>query len=452
MKRLVRIIVVGGNAAGPAAAAKAKRFNPNAEVLLFEASEFISTGTCEMPYVLSGEIDDYRKIIFFSPLSFQAEKGVKVFVKHFVQEIDAKKKRIIVKDLVEDKILEHDYDRLILATGSIAKSLPGFDTQLKNIFTLKNINDLIRLDEFIKQEQIANALIIGSGYVGLEAAEALIKRNVQVKIIERESKPLPGADKEFSDEILKILNQNTVEFIGGVNEVEPVITGDKLIAVRIADKFIETDLVLLSVGFEPDTFLVESAKLELGKSGAIKVDQYLKTSDRFIYAAGDSIEVINAVTGKPDYLPLATHAYDLGHIAGENAAGGNVKYEAIVKNISVKIFDKFFASVGLSSNEARRNGFEFKEVFAEARNLVSVMPGGDYVFGKVLADKNSKRIIGASFLGGKEVSGYADLLSALIKLKAPASTLSKINYNYTPPLSPFLNLLNIVGKKYSDNK
>ncbi|MDZ7623188.1 MAG: FAD-dependent oxidoreductase [Ignavibacteriaceae bacterium] len=448
MKRPVKIIVVGGNAAGPAAAAKAKRYNPNADVLLFEASEFISTGTCEMPYVLSGEIDDYRKIIFFSPSSFQQEKGVKVFVKHFVQEIDTKKKQIIVKDLIEDKILEHDYDRLILATGSKAKTLPGFDTQLKNIFTLKNINDLIRLDEFVKEEKVANAIIIGSGYIGLEAAEALIKRNVQVKIIERESKPLPDADKEFSDEILKILNQNKVEFIGDVKEVEPVISGDKLVAVRIGDKFLETDLVLLSVGFEPDTFLAQSAKLELGKSGAIKVDQYLKTSDRFIYAAGDNVEILNAVTGKADYIPLATHAYDLGHIAGENAAGGNAKYEPIVKNISVKIFDKFFASVGLSSVEAKRNGIEFEESFAKARNLVAVMPDSDLVFGKVLAEKNTKRILGASFLGGKEVSGYADLLSALIKLKAPASTLSKINYNYTPPLSPFVNLLNIIGKKF----
>jgi NADPH-dependent 2,4-dienoyl-CoA reductase/sulfur reductase-like enzyme len=448
MKRPVKIIVVGGNAAGPAAAAKAKRYNPNADVMLFEAGEFISTGTCEMPYVLSGEIDDYQKIIFFSSSSFQKEKGVKVFVKHFVQEIDTKRKVIVVKDLIEDKIFEQDYDRLILATGSRAKTLPGFDTQLKNVFTFKNIYELIRLNDYIKENQVRTSIIIGSGYIGLEVVEALVKKNVMVKVIERESKPLPNADKEFSDGILEVLNQNKVEFLGGVKEVEPVVSGDKLIAVRIGDKFIETDLVLLSVGFEPDNFLARSAKLELGKSGAIKVDQYLKTSDRFIYAAGDNTEIINAVTGKLDYIPLATQAYSLGHLAGENAAGKNIQYEPVVKNISVKIFDKFFALIGLSSSEARQNGFEFRESFANARNLVAVMPDSDLVFGKVLADKNSKRILGASFLGGKEVSGYADLLSALIKLKAPASILSKITYNYTPPLSPFVNLLNIIGKKF----
>ena len=448
MKRQIKIIIVGGNAAGPAAAAKAKRYNPNADVLLFEANEFISTGTCEMPYVLSGEIDDYSKIVFYSPSSFQEQKGVKVLVNHFVQEINTKTKIIIVKDLDENKIVEYDYDRLILATGSKSKTIPGFDTQLKNIFTLKNINDLIRFDDYILNEQVKSAVIVGSGFLGLEAAESLVKRNIKVKIIEREASPLPNADKEFSDEILNIFHQNEVEFIGNVKDAEPIVTEEKLLAIRIGEKFIETDLVLISVGFEPDTFLAQSAKLELGKSGAIKVDQYLKTSDRFIYAAGDNVEFINAVTGKADYIPLATHAYESGHIAGENSAGGNVKYSPIVKNISVKIFDKFFASVGLSSQEARRNGFEFQESFAKARNLVDVMPGSDYVFGKILLEKGSERIIGASFFGGKEISGYADLVSALIKLKAPVSVLLNINYNYTPPLSPFINLLKIIGKNF----
>ena len=451
MKRHLRIIVIGGNAAGPAAAAKAKRFNPNADVLLFEANEFISTGTCEMPYVLSGEIDGYQKIIFFSPASFQEEKGVKVYVKHLVEAIDKKRKQVIVRSLIEDKIINFDYDKLILTTGSKAKTLPGFDAQLKNVFTLKNINNLIRINDFVSKDKVSKAIVIGSGYIGLEAVEALKKRNITVQLIEKEKRPLPGADKEFGDEVLKILINNGIEFIGGVNDLEPVISGDKLLGVNLENNFIKTDLVLLSVGFEPDTFLAQSAKLDIGKSGAIKVDPYLKTSDRFIFAAGDNVEVVNAITGKQDYIPLATNAYQMGHIAGENAAGGNLKYDPFVKNISVKIFDKYFAAVGLSSQEAVKTGIEIKEVSAKTRNLVDVMPGSDYVIGKVLADKNSKRIIGGSFLGGKEVSGYADLLSALIKLKAQVSVLSKINYNYTPPLSPFINLLTIIGKKFSDN-
>ena len=178
MKKPLRILIIGGNAAGPAAAAKAKRFNPNADVILFEASEFISTGTCEMPYVLSGEIDNYRKLLFFSPESFMNEKGVKVLVKHFVEEINERKKQIIVQDLIEDKTLTYDYDRLIITTGSKARTLPGFDIQMKNIFTLKNVNDLIQIDNYIKENAVKNAIIIGSGYIGLEAVESLKKRNI----------------------------------------------------------------------------------------------------------------------------------------------------------------------------------------------------------------------------------------------------------------------------------
>jgi pyruvate/2-oxoglutarate dehydrogenase complex dihydrolipoamide dehydrogenase (E3) component len=269
-----------------------------------------------------------------------------------------------------------------------------------------------------------------------------------VTLFERGTEPLPGANKEFSVEILKILNDNEIEFFGGIKDIEPAIINDKLVSVRIGKKFFEADILILSVGFEPDTFLAQSSKLELGKTGAIKVDQYLKTSDRFIYSAGDNIEIINAVSGKPDYIPLATHAYEFGHIAGQNAAGGNIKCDPVVRNISVKIFNKFFASAGLSSDEANKFGFEIEESFVKARNLVEVMPESEFVIGKVLADKSSKRILGASFLGGREVSGYADLLSALIKMKVPASTLSGINYNYTPPLSPFINILNLLGKKF----
>jgi NADPH-dependent 2,4-dienoyl-CoA reductase/sulfur reductase-like enzyme len=447
MKRPLRILVIGGNAAGPAAAAKAKRFNPNADVILFEASEFISTGTCEMPYVLSGEIDDYKKIVFFSSESFMNEKGVKVFVKHCVEEIDEQKKQITVQDLIEDKTLTYDYDRLIITTGSKARALPGFDIQINNIFTLKNINDLIKIDEYIKENSVKNGIVIGSGYIGLEAVEALNKRNINIKVIEKESGPMPGADEEFGNDILKILTKNKIDFIGDVKEIEPVIAGDKLHAVKLGEQLIETDLVLLSVGFEPDNFLARFAKVDLGKFGGIKIDQYAKTSNKFIYAAGDIVEVTNAITGKADYLPLATHAYDLGHVAGENAAGGNVKYEPFVKNISVKFFNKFFTSVGLSKLDAERNGFDAKIISAKARNLVAVMPGSDYVLGKVLVDKSSNKILGASFLGGNEISGYADLISALIRLNAPATTLSKINYNYTPPLSPFINLLSIIGKQ-----
>ena len=442
-----RILIVGGNAAGPAAAAKAKRVNPNAEVVLFEAGNFISTGTCEMPYVLSGDIKNYEELIFFSAQSFEEKKNVKVFTNHFVEEIDKKAKEIKVRDLVQQEIKTFSYDALILTTGSRAKTLPQFPTHLKNVFTLKNISDLISIGNFIKNEYAKHAFVIGSGYVGIEVTEALIKTGIEVSLVEKEKLPMPNAETEISEKVLAILRENNVNFIGNQNNAEPIIYNDKVKAVKIDGRFVDTDLVLVAAGFVPDNYLAVQAKLEMGKTGGIKVDKKLKTSDNFIYAAGDNIEVTNSVTGKPGYFPLASQAYNFGRIAGKNAAGGNAYAEPVVKNFTVKIFDKFFAEVGINTNEAQNIRFDFASVSASTSNLVKVMPGSEEVFGKIVFGKTNRRLLGASFLGGNEISGYADLISALIHLKQPADVLTKINYNYTPPLSPFINLLSLLGKK-----
>lgn len=442
-----KIIVVGGNAAGPAAAARAKRVNPNAEVILFEAGNFISTGTCEMPYVLSGEIKDHNEIVFFSPESFFRKKGVKVFINHSVEEIDTKSNEISVRNIDENELNIFKYDSLVLCTGSNARILPQFNADLKNVFTLKNVSDLIGIKDFININNVSKAVIIGSGYIGLEAAEALSKNDIKVTFLERENEPMPTGEPELKTKIRSLIQSNGIEFIGSIDDIEPVIYNGLVKSIKLGDDYIDTDLVILSVGFSPNSFLAQQAKLELGKYGGIKVDRKLTTSNSRIYAAGDNCEVINAVTGKPDYVPLATTAYTYAHVAGENATGGNLKAAPVVKNAAVKFFNQYFAFVGLTSNEAERVGLEFESVSVKVPNIVKVMPGSREVFCKLIFEKNSHRILGASFYGGTEVSGYADLVSSLIMLKQDADALTKINYNYTPPLSPFINPLYILGKK-----
>jgi len=442
-----KIIVVGGNAAGPAAAARAKRVNPNAEVILFEAGNYISTGTCEMPYVLSGEIKDYNEIVFFSPESFFRKKGVKVFINHSVEEINTRGNEISVRNINDNELATFNYDTLILCTGSTARILPQFTTELKNVLTLKNVSDLIGIKNFIKNNNVSKAVIIGSGYIGLEAAEALSKNDIKVTFLEKEDQPMPTGEPVLKEKILSLIKNNEIEFIGNITEIEPVIYNDFVKSIKLGKDYIDTNLVILSVGFSPNTFLAQQAKLEIGRFGGIKVDKKLTTSNSRIFAAGDNCEVINAVTGKPDYIPLATTAYTYAHIAGENAAGGNLNAEPVVKNAAVKFFDHYFIFVGLTSKEAERAGIEFDSVSVKVPNIVKVMPGSREVFGKLIFEKNNQRILGASFYGGTEVSGYADLVSSLIKLKQDADALTKINYNYTPPLSPFINPLYLLGKK-----
>jgi len=442
-----KIIVVGGNAAGPSAAAKAKRVNPDAEVILFEAGEFISTGTCELPYLISGEIDDHRKLVYFTPESFLKSKGVKVYNKHFVESIDRKSKRILVKNLNNNTSKEYKYDKLILTTGSVVKKIPVFPDQLKNLFFLKSVSNYLEIKKFMTDNNVQNVLIIGGSYIGLETAEAFVTAGKKVTIIDAMEMPMPNSEIEIQHLVKEVLDKNNVEFIGNAADTEYQFSDDKIVSYKYEGRIKDVDLVLTAVGFRPNVSLAQSSRLELGKFGAIKVDNRCKTSDPNIYAAGDNIEIINKITNRPDYYPIATAAHLYGHVAGANAAGGNETTEGVVKNVAVKIFDKTFVAVGLNSTEAKNLDFQNKSVSAVTYNLVKVMSESQKVFGKIIFNPNSKLILGAAFFGDREVIGYGDLISSFIDSKITANRLAHVNFNYTPPRSPFINLLSILGRK-----
>ncbi|MGE5431510.1 MAG: FAD-dependent oxidoreductase [Syntrophomonadaceae bacterium] len=441
------IIVIGGNAAGPSAAAKAKRTSPDSEVIMFEEGEFISTGTCELPYVVAGDICCYKNLVFYSPESFFQEKGVKVYIKHRVEEINRIEKSLTVRNIDENKLLKFSYDKLVLATGSTARKLAWLPGGLENVFRLKTVRDLISIRMFIKEKGARQVVIIGAGYIGLEMAEAFHRIGCSVTLVEKGGLPLPSSETEIQYLIRELLKEKGVDFYGGISELNHFTEGSRLKSFKIEGRLLEPDLVLVAAGFIPNTSLAVKSKLELGRTGALKVDNKLRTSDQNIYAAGDNIEIIEKVTGKPVYLPLATIAHNAGHIAGENAAGGNRFLKPVIKNIAVKVFDKSYVSVGLTLQEALASGFKAVSVHEVVPNLVKVMPQSESVFGKLVYDKNSYKVLGASFFGGKEVSGYGDLIASFIHTGADIRTLGELYYNYTPPLSPFINLLSVLGRK-----
>ncbi len=276
---------------------------------------------------------------------------------------------------------------------------------------------------------------------------ALKNKNYDITILEKESLPLHSSEFEIQKKILEIIENNDIRFLGGYNEYKIVVEDDKIKKINVDGRLIETDLIILAAGFQPNNSLAKNSGIKIGKYGGIQVDKLLLTSESNIFAAGDCIEILNAITNKPFYFPVATAARDYGHIAGANAAGEFNRVEPVVKNISFKIFDKFYVEVGLTSNEAEQYKFNFNEVDGTVPNLVKVMPESIEVYGKIIYEKSSKKILGASFLGGKEVSGYGDLTAALIIANQPVDMLGKINFNYTPPLSPFINLLSVLGRK-----
>jgi NADPH-dependent 2,4-dienoyl-CoA reductase/sulfur reductase-like enzyme len=441
------IIVVGGNAAGPSAAAKAKRTDPMAKVTLFEAGNYISTGTCELPYLLSGQIKNYEDLVFFSPEKFFDKKGVEVYINHRIESIDRKSRTVTVTNLKDDSKHNFNYDKLILATGSKARVVPALSGNYSNVFYLKTIENYKSLSYYMKSKSIKNVAVVGSGYIGIEAAEAFAEIGCGVVLIEKESDPLPTADKEIQKLVLETLKSNSVEFIGDGQKVKYIKKDNLVTRVKQESRLLDTDLILVAGGVEPNSYLAESSNLSIGKNGGIKVDSRLKTSDPHIYAAGDCTEVTNFITNKPEYIPLATVAHEHGHVAGANSAGNNDRVKPVVKNIAVKIFDYMYVQVGLTEAEAEEHQFLYSTVHAVADNLVKVMPESRRTFGKIIFDTRTRMILGAAFYGGKESVGHGDLAAAFITNKISADKLSDIAYSYTPPASPFINLMSILGRK-----
>ncbi len=442
-----KIIVIGGNAAGPSAAAKAKRVDPNADIKMFEAGEFISTGTCELPYLISGDIEDYTKIIFFDEKSFFEKKGVQVYTQHKVDSIDRKNRILQIMNLKDDSKHIYSFDKLIICTGSQAKKIPELTNQLKNVFYLKSVRDYLNIKKYCNNRSVKKVLIIGAGYIGLEAADAFTSQGIEVDIMEKEQYPMPNGEIELQNLIAETIWEHGVEFHGSMERQKFIIDENVVKGIKREGRVREYDLVLVSTGVAPNNSLSVNAKLNMGAFGGVKVNSRQQTSDHNIYAAGDNTEVFNLITNRPDYVPLATLAHSQGHVAGANAAGCHEISKPVVSNISVKIFNKTYSSVGITSHEAKKLHLNYKTVSAISSNLVSVMPESSKVFGKIVFNPESRRIYGASFFGKEEVVGYADIISTLIQNNIQGDKLFEINFNYTPPRSPFINLLSILGRK-----
>jgi NADPH-dependent 2,4-dienoyl-CoA reductase/sulfur reductase-like enzyme len=442
------ILVIGGSAAGAAAAAKAKRTLPDSEVVMYEEGEYISTGICEMPYLFSGEIDNFEKLIFYTPEKFRTEKGVIVKTGSRVENISLREKKITVRRKADNYLFEKRYDNLIIASGSSSKKIPGLDYSLENVFTFKNMEDTVKILSYLKRNTSQKKIIIlGAGYAGLELAESAKRGGYDITLIEIGKLPLPSASVETSSVIKRILDENGVRFLGEVSNLAFLTQEGKITSVNCDGRIIDADVIVSCAGFMPQSSLASSAGIKTGATGGIKTDSRLRTSDYSVFAAGDCVELINSITNKPAFIPSALFAHNYGHIAGENSAGGCKNAPKTYANLSLKLFDTFITLTGISEKEAEEYGFVYSTASASAFNLVKIMPGSRAVSGRIIYEKRNKFILGAEFLGGPEVSSYADIISLFINNKIPADKLAEANFNYAPSLSPFINLLSVLGRK-----
>ncbi len=437
----MRIIVIGGIAAGTKAAAKAHRVDPNNEIIIYQDEAEISYSACGLPYVISGVIADERRIIIRQPEDF-AKEGIKVFTRHHVTNIDKARQQLTVRNLSNNSEELVDYDRLILATGAcpIVPNIEGIS--LEGVLTLRNISDLNRFKTLINTMQPKNAVIIGAGYIGLELAESFHELTIKTTIVEKAARILPRFDAEMAQPVHDHLLENRVELILGDGLAKLHGENGRVIAVETeSGKMIPADLVVIAIGVKPNVELAKAAGIELGKTGAIAVDSRMETRTPGIFAAGDCCETINRITGKPIWMPLGDIANLQGRVAGENIAGGNIHFPGVFGTAIFKTFNLTVAITGLSEHAAQEAGFEPLSIVIKGTDRARYYPGRQEYTLKLIADRLDGRLLGAQVVGSGNVDKMIDIVATALLGKLTCADMENADLAYSPPFSPVFSTI-----------
>ena len=438
-KNPVRIIVIGGVAAGAKAAAKARRIEPHHEIIIYQDEAEISYSACGLPYVISGVIHDERKVIIRQPEDF-AKNGIQVFVKHRVVKIDAARHQLTVRNLQDNSDRTVAYDRLILATGAcpIVPKLDGFT--LRGVLTLRNISDLTRFKTAIAQLQPKKAIVVGAGYIGLELAESFYELNIKTTILEKAKRILPKFDPEIAQIVHDYLLEKQVELTldDGLAKVKG--HHGRVTAIEtLSGSIIPADIVVVAIGVRPNVNLAQEAGIKLGNTGAIAVDSRMETNIPGIYAAGDCCETINRLTGGAAWMPLGDIANLQGRIAGENAAGGNTHFPGVFGTAIFKIFNLTVAITGLSEQTAVESGFDPVSIVMEGSDRARYYPGKHDFSLKLIADRKDGGILGGQVVGHGGVDKMIDIIATALLGKLTCADLENGDFAYSPPFSPVLS-------------
>ena len=426
----MKILIIGAVAAGTSAAAKARRNDENAEITIYEKDRFISYSGCGMPYFIGGHVGRLEELAPRDPQFFKTKYNVEVLTGHEVLSIDSVKKELQIKNLESENLLTDHYDRLILATGARSAVPPIQGATKPHVFTLRNMVDMTKILAFIKTNKPNEAVIIGTGFIGLELCENLMDIGITVTLIEKLPQVTPGLDADMA-----IYVQDHIESKGVRVIVNADISSIEDNGVRLSGgEEIAADLVIVATGVKPNIELAQNANIVLGQTGAIKVNTKMQTSIEEIYACGDCIEHFQLVTGKPVYRPLGSTANKTGRIAGDCVTGGTLEFRGILGTGIFKIFDMAVAQTGLSEREAIAQGIET----VICHNIKPDKPeymGGKEMTIKAIADKTSKRIIGAQIVGEAGVDKRIDVFVTAITFGAKAEDLFHLDLAYAPPFS-----------------
>ena len=426
----MRIVIIGAVAAGTSAAAKARRNNEDAEIVIYEKDSFISYSGCGMPYYIGDEVESADQLIPRTPAFFKSKYNVDIHILHEVLSISPDIKSITIKNMTTgDEFIDH-YDKLVIATGARAVVPPIKGADGPNVFTLRNINDMNRIKSHIDLTQPRAAVIIGTGFIGLEVCENLKRLGIEVTMLEKLSQVTPGLDADMAIYVQDHIVKNGVSVLTGVSAFE--ITNSSVVLSDGTE--IKADMVLVSTGVRPNTEVAAAVGIDLGASGAIRVNTKMETNLPDIYACGDCTQQFHVVTGKPVYRPLGSTANKTGRIAGDSMTGGGLEFRGILGTGIFKIFDMTVAQTGLSEREAHELGYDVVVCHNIKPNKPEYMQGKEMII-KGIADKKTGRLLGVQIVGYEGVDKRVDVFVTAITFKAKVEDLFHLDLAYAPPFS-----------------
>ena len=440
----MKVLIVGGVAGGASAAARLRRLDEKAEIIMFERGEYISFANCGLPYYIGGEINKKSALTLQTPQSFNSRFNVDVRVWNEVTAIDAEKKQVTVHNVQTGEDYTESYDELILSPGAapLVPKMDGVDDP--RVFTLRNIPDTVKIRDYVEEEFPESAVVVGGGYIGVEMAENLKKAGLKVTIVELADHVIAPLDGDMAAEVHRYLRDQGVELMLGKAVQSMEDKGGKL-TLHLSEGEIETDMVILSVGVRPDTALAQSARLELNPKGAIVVNEHMQTSKEHIYAVGDAIEIVDFVTGKKGYVPLAGPANKQGRIAADNICGIKSSYKNTLGSSVLKIFDMTVAMTGVNERTAQAAGLDYDKVYTYSQSHASYYPGGHGISIKTLYEKGTGKILGAQLVGYDGVDKRCDVIATAIRAGMTAYDLTELELCYAPPFGSAKDPVNFVG-------
>jgi NADPH-dependent 2,4-dienoyl-CoA reductase/sulfur reductase-like enzyme len=425
-------VVIGGVAAGMSAASRARKLSPEMEITVLEKGRDVSYGACGLPYFISGAVDRPEDLVVYDASFFREKRNIDVRLEHEAVEIEPGRRRVFAL-ASGSRPVEFPYDALIVATGAAPEvTLPG--SQLDGVFTVNDLAAAVRLREWIASEKPQQAVIVGSGYIGLEMAEAMRTRGLAVTLLERSPKLAPGFSEAVEATLREHLASHGISLATATEVVEIVgsASGHVREVVASGGRNFSAQVVILATGVIPRTDLARAAGLQIGPTGAIAVDERMQTNFAGIFAAGDCAETRHLVSGRPIFFPLGTTANKQGRVAGENAAGGNARFEGIVGTLITKVFELGLARTGLTAAEARRNGFQAEEVTIDSRTHANYL-GGKTLTLTLVWDAASDLFLGCQIAGDVCAAKRIDAAAVALHAQMRLSEMLHLDLAYAPP-------------------